>query len=292
MVIKETLRERIIRYRHLTKHFLLYRILNRSWISNTKALHNKHKNQSCFIFATGPSVNRLDIEKIRARLNAGDKLIAINSYISSELATVMPPDYHIISDASYMALPDNLKKYKDETDRDLETIRKLGGFHLLVPHNWQLKENFHALCANKKVSFFNHSENIVGNPNGADITKPRYYLALTAYIGISVALYMGFKNIFLCGFDEDRVVGMEITENNHLIWRDNHFYPETQERCYRDMTVETGTTWESFCISAALSVQGQKKIQMDADFLNAKILNCNPASYVTGFKKTSAFLKS
>lgn len=292
MVIRETLKERLTRYRHLTKHFVLYKILHRDWLAGTENLRAQHAGKSCFIFATGPSVNKLDLEKIKLRLGGGAKLIGINSYISSELAQEMPPDYHIISDLSYMALPDRLKKYKEETDKDLESIKKLDGFHLLVPHHWQHNEACKALIGGKKISYFNHSENVEGSPNGADITRPRYYVAMTAYIGISVALYMGFKEIFLCGFDEDRVVGMEVDIRNHLIWREHHFYPEDENRAWRDMTAETGTTWESFCLNAALCVQGQKKLQADANHLGAKIINLNPSSYVTAFEKSGEFLKN
>jgi hypothetical protein len=290
MVVKETLGERITRYRHLIKHFLTYRFLYRKWIEGIGAFKNKHKNETCFVFATGPSVNSLDLNLIKNEQSSGAKVIGINSYLSSDLADQIKPDYFIISDPFYLEVPKTLHKYEEEAERDIGAIRRKRGFQLVLPHHWQNKPLLAGLKLDPPPIFFNHSENILGGPNGADLLRPRYYIAMTSYIGVSVALYLGFKKIYLCGFDENRMEKMEIDINNHVIWHERHFYPESDERCRRDMTKETGMTLESFCLNVVMSVQSQRKLNDDALQMGAKVLNCNPSSFVVGFEKTDAFL--
>jgi hypothetical protein len=291
-MIVETWREKSIRYRHILKQHLVYKILRREWQKPVLSLKNKHINEKCFIFATGPSVNEMDLDLVQSCItNEGFSVIGVNSFNSSDLATRFSPRYALISDPCYLDEPET-SKYKPKFIADLERMKSIKNLTLILPHQWFDRISELNLFPAQEKAFFFNCENFPAKPTGCNLLAQRYYVSLTAYKAIIAAAYMGFREIYLLGFDEDYVSGLSIDENNHIIWQDRHFYPDDEAYKRRDMTVEANLTFEVYCANIIRSCISQRKINSDVQSLGGAVFNCNPNSYVIGFPKTKRFYRN
>ena len=79
-------------------YYILYILPQRDELKRTKELKNTKKGKKCFVFANGPSMNLLDIEKIEQYQKAGFDVICVNSYIISYMADTVVPNYYVLSD--------------------------------------------------------------------------------------------------------------------------------------------------------------------------------------------------
>lgn len=289
LLLKETLKDRILRYRHLTKNFITARVLNREWQASLAKYKNRHSGEDIFIFATGPSVNKMNLAKVKDRVAQGAKVFGVNSYISSSLAQEFPPHFTIFSDPCYII--DETSAYAPEWKKDLDAMTEFHKSVVVLPHHWATESKIATKLAGREILYYNHGENYWGAPNGCNPVKPRYYMAMTAYIAIVLSGYLGFKNIYLLGFDEDQFSGVVLDENQDMIWQDTHFYPESKSRVTRNMTKEIGMTFDDYCIGVVQSNISQRKITADIEAIGAKVLNCNPYSFCAGFPKTKEFIQ-
>jgi len=233
----------------------------------------------------------MDLDKIRLAQREGCKVFGINSYVSSDLAKTIPPDCIVLSDPVYLGQPDNPlhEKYYPEFKKDLEVL-KTAGSSVFVPHYWHAFVGQNPLFDPAKTFYFYHVDNFFGGLTGCDILQPLYYAAMTAYMGILIAAYMGFSEIYLVGFDEDHVTQIGMNEENQLLIRDRHFYAEAESIVNKNYSTLLGQGYEEFCIGRLTLTHSHKMIFADTTRLGIRVVNCNPESFVTCFPKTSEYV--
>jgi hypothetical protein len=274
---------------------VLYKILDRSWQEKTRAMRGAYRGRKCFIVAGGPSANRIDYQKVRSEVSRGAMVMGVNNFAGTELAKIIRPDFIVVSDPNY--LNDFLDPHKKgrlagEHTEHMTNIDQAQPLTVFMPHTWKEQVVAHDVFQRHERRYFFHCENIAGKPNGCDLLKPRYYLAMTAYIGVSIAAYLGFDELYLIGFDEDYIRDLRVNIRNELICQDRHFYPLSEKRISVNRTSVSGQDLEAFCLNVVNCCISQKKLFTDASALGTKIFNCNPDSYVTGFPKTDAYLSA
>ncbi|MGJ0353774.1 6-hydroxymethylpterin diphosphokinase MptE-like protein [Aliarcobacter cryaerophilus] len=187
---------------------------------NTKKLHNTMFKTNAFVFANGPSLSKIDLEKIKnLQKNEDYKVFCVNSFIRS-FDQVIIPDYYILSDPVYFGEDIDLLKpgRYEELQEDLEKIEKYK-ITLFIPV--QFKAFVDKKKIDTKIYYFNDYEFFWSN-NVVDILKPRSYLSMTAYKAIAIASYLGFNKIYICGFDNNWFKTIEVDENNSLFYYNNH----------------------------------------------------------------------
>lgn len=288
-MIVERWPERMARYRHILKQHLVYKMVSRDWQKPAREARDRHLGGKCFIFATGPSVNRIDLDKVEYHVKREEYgVIGVNSFNSSELAKRFPPDYVMISDPCYLDEPED-SKYKSKLTHDIERIKSLKASTLILPHQWAERVERGGLFPEQKKVYFFNCENTKSAGTGCDLLGVRYYISMTAYKAVVAAAHLGFRELYLLGYDEDQISGLSIDIKNHVIWQDRHFYADDPAYSNRDMTVEYGMTYDSFCANVIRSCESQRKINNDVISIGGQVWNCNPSSFVVGFQKTDRF---
>lgn len=220
----------------LIKSYLKYSILNKKALNNTKQLKLIHKDRKVFVLANGPSMKKLDPRKICLLQKQGFHVIAVNSFISSEFGNIVKPDYYVLSDPAHFGIysEDFSDRRKSEVQNDLKKVVE-NNIPLLVPLDLYQKidyEHQYAFC---------DVENLCGN-NVADITKPRSYLSMTAYKALSLACYLGYQEIHICGFDNDYFKTITVDENNIMYYEDEHFYQGSSDSLKYRVLDEEGSS--------------------------------------------------
>ena len=216
--ISQILKYRVITYLKIFKYYILYVLPLLKYFSKTKRLKNSHKNDYAFVFANGPSLKKVDPNKVANLQKKNFYVFAVNSYISSDFASVVAPNYYVLSDPAYFGIESKLitEERKIELKRDYNKILK-NRVKLFIPSRFIKKQNYDFTYA------FNDSQNIFSN-NITNPLRPRGYLSMTAYKALAMACYLGFKKIYICGFDNNYVQTLKVNQNNEMYIVDRHFY--------------------------------------------------------------------
>ncbi len=153
-----------------------------------RSLKDSHRGESCFVIGNGPSLLPKDLDQIS---EAGIPSIATNRiyYIFSQ--TIWRPTYYMCLDPAIVAA-------------ELEKIVEKGTYQKFINYrfkpyrkNWQ--DNIHFLCTYSRFSI--DSSKMTFESLSEDLSKYGTKTATVTANGIELAVYMGFKTIYLLGVD-------------------------------------------------------------------------------------------
>ena len=155
--------------------------------SRLKEFENKYNGERCFIIATGPSLTIDDLEKLKDEYTFG-----VNSIIKLFNKTDFRPDFYGIQDKFvYGAMQDVIKNTKFKTAFCADVIKKyydVPNDFILFPYN----SDYHYF----DVKFGEYNAQF--SDNAYEIVYDGYSIT---YSLIEIAVYMGFKEIYLLGCD-------------------------------------------------------------------------------------------
>ncbi len=155
---------------------------------NIKKFKDKHLGERCFIIATGPSLTMEDLEKLK-----NEYTFSMNSMCLALDKTDFRPTYYGIQDENvYSKLKDQLEVANLETifvSSELVKKHQIDNRWIVFPHNdyyhnidWRFYDSYHS-----KFS--------------GDCYKVVYDGYSITYSLLQIAVYMGFKEIYLLGAD-------------------------------------------------------------------------------------------
>lgn len=147
--------------------------------------HNIHQGERCFIIATGPSLNIRDLEKLKLK---NEICISMNSIWKGFTETSWRPDYYIADDPRVMI--------NDEEVLENMTVRYI--FLGDTCDEYWKKKHKHNILWHHFV--YEYSEDRLPKFS-KDFSKKCYMGATVTYSCIQLAVYMGFKEIYLLGAD-------------------------------------------------------------------------------------------
>ncbi len=157
-----------------------------------KKLANRHEGKRCFIVATGPSLTIDDLELIK-----DEYTLSMNSIILSYDKTDFRAMYYGIQDRNvYEKIYDKLMEYQDES-------------MVFYPYSWRreiwkkpIPKRWHPLPLNGWYHMydFNYTNRIFAKFSD-DLYKIVYDGYTITYTMIQIAIYLGFKEIYLLGCD-------------------------------------------------------------------------------------------
>ncbi len=171
-------------------HIWLYKqkISSKSKYSFWSKYKDKHKGKRCFIVATGPSLTFEDLELIKDEFSFG-----VNSIVKILDKTRWCPSYYGIQD------PHVYEKLKSK-------IHNSNFKEIFVSHVIQKKEKLdlnrfkpYFLKSYKFIPAYDESPYITSFSN--DVSKKVFSGYSITYSMLQVAVYMGFKEIYLLGAD-------------------------------------------------------------------------------------------
>lgn len=212
----------------------------------------KHKNQRCFIVATGPSLKMEDLETLRIN---NELTISVNAIYKSFDKIRWRPDYYVTVDPRFenmMDLIDKMNvKYKFISDR-LENF-------------WKQEHSDNVI---KMHVAFNERELMFSE----DLTKCTYSGGNVIYNSLQLAVYMGFKEIYLLGVD------FSVGKQKHFV-KD---YIDDGKGISQNLAWEKVFTNDEFLWSQERTFKAAKKY---ADLHGIKIYNATRGGYLEIFER-------
>ena len=260
------------------KYYLKHVFPNKKILKKTLELKNSKKGKKVFIFGSGPSMNLLDPKKI-ADIVKKEKyeVIALNSFLYSNFAEYITPNYMVFSD------PIDFKGVTPETEH--RKYREIGGkedkkkaidrnIPLIIPI--QFLE--HTKDDHGQVFYFNDCSDYFSEK--IDLLKPRSFKSYTGMKAIASGIYMGYDEIYICGFDYDQFKKTIVNKDNQIMFEFAHFY-ESKERPNDVLPVKKYPFGHHLYDCALAFIQHDK-------FKNFNIINLNPNSYIDSFPKNKS----
>ncbi|MEO1241793.1 MAG: 6-hydroxymethylpterin diphosphokinase MptE-like protein [Pseudomonadota bacterium] len=179
---------------------------------------NKNLGERAFIIGNGPSLNKIDLRKLKNETTFGVNAIYLNKEKMGFL-----PTHHIVEDV-FVA-----------EDRALE-INALEG-----PNQWFGNYLRYCLTPKSNVCWLNIAcdyRNYPGFPHFSDNAARIVWVGGTvSYIAMQLAYFMGFKSVYLVGFDHSYSVPKEAEVKGRAITSTsddpNHFHPDYFGKGYR-----------------------------------------------------------
>ena len=184
-------------------------------LRRTQRLKGSKVGKQALVLANGPSVAKLDPAKIsRLQRESGLEVFAVNSFISSPMADIVKPDYYLLSDPAFFQ-PDKFPHLTDRLTRDMTRLAE-ADIPCFVP-----LERYNGVAFRQKYGYYDRGNLFLNN---ITITGPRSYISMTSYKALAAACFMGYSQIFICGFDNDYFLNVVIDEHNEMYYIDRHFY--------------------------------------------------------------------
>jgi hypothetical protein len=154
-----------------------------------------HKGERCFILCNGPSVNKQNLLPLKDEI-----VFSVSSGYLHGNYQVIKPRYHCVPQITYSS-----QFTKDVTKAWFEEMHgKLGGaeiFLSLTERELVEKDN---LFTNRKVNYIYFDDDLpVDRTELIDIADKSPRVQSVPIMCLMVAMYMGFKEIYLLGTDHD-----------------------------------------------------------------------------------------
>jgi hypothetical protein len=211
------IREEAVRLLHklgiLVKNvFDLSRILSRYKNQKISKFKDRHKGEKCFIVATGPSLRMEDLDILK---QYGERSIGVNRIYLAFEQTQWRPDYYIVCDMYCIEeSEDEIKRISVENKFVADTYPKFWEHE--VPDNIYKYHGHFSYTENRLPAFSD------------DITCGMYQCGTVTYDALQLAVYLGFRKIYLLGVDFDFSADYK-AKSNHFT---DNYYSEKSRTAY------------------------------------------------------------
>lgn len=174
-------------------------------LDKNKVFSDIHKNERCFILGTGPSINKINIDRLK-----NEKCIFLSQFYLHKNYISINPIYHLFSGiATHTHIPQaKVLELFNQMEQRIPVSTTLFMNYLdrmfILQNNFFAKHNVHYLYFKKSLDGL-----FAGKINAA---RALYEAGGIPVMAVQLAVYMGFKEIYLLGVDCTWDSG---TSNNH-----------------------------------------------------------------------------
>ena len=243
-----------------------------TFIRKMRGVKSQH---SALVVGNGPSVAKLNWEKIAESKKSGLELFVVNYFLLSDTYEICRPDYLVLSD------PKTTPSYPDPRNSELwSKIRSDHELKLVVPISWFKTIRLDESVANRALYF--DDGGLEGWTKNISPTRARGYIALTAYKALAISQYFGYKKTYVIGIDNSMFRNIAVGEQNELIENPNHFF--SQGGIVRNVSNQYPNGITDYFNDMALCFFSLKHC-----FGNRGIINLDMESLVDCFEKKNQF---
>ncbi len=276
-------------FRRIFSNYTMNKIKNSSpdlyyRIQENNNFKDSHKGERCFILGNGPSLRNVNFSDLSEEFVFSCNFFnLINGYEKAE------PDIHLVIDPDAFDLRSDLKTDHDYNMKCFEDLSKLTKKPLLIlpsfSYEWVLNNKINNLLDTYYICI---SQNAMdGDISEIDLTKATYYFETVIEYAIEVAIYMGFKEIYLLGCEGtvflsccDMILNGEISPQNA------HAYDKNIDNI-EDAARQILNTWQTHDLMYSnykLFFQ-YKRLRDYCDNHDIIIRNCTNKSIITEIEK-------
>ena len=243
------------------------------------------KSDSVVILGNGPSLKATvasDVDLLKAL-----PCVAVNFMANAPEYELIRPDYYVLADPHFFIgiEHDNVASLWKNIARSSWPVV------LCVPAKMRSKaKDLLGNAPNVTVSAFNFVgaegfgwfERFVYRRRLA-MPRPRNVLIPA----IMVAIAAGYKDIYLCGADHSWLETIRVSDENHVISVQPHFYADSKKELKRSETEYRGYHLHDILFSFYIAFRSYHTLERFAVKEGVKIFNATPGSFIDAFPRKS-----
>jgi hypothetical protein len=232
-------------------------------LARNRQFLNRHAGARCFVIGNGPSLKTQDLRPL-----AGEVTIVANSFFQHPDHALISPRYYCVGDSQFVADQPNSVAWMRELEAALPNMNL---FVLPVARTTFAK---HGLFKNHNVFHVDHVRMArTVKEVRIDLTRPlNVGYSTGSGFSIPLALYLGFHEIYLIGFDANWLADV----NHGSI----HFYDTNKYFPHFDSTAGEGHSMELQLASCHLEFVSHRLLRDKAASMGAKILNATNGGWL------------
>ena len=252
-------------------------------LSKNQRFKDLHVGERCFILGNGPSLKDVDLS-----LLADEFVFTVNYFSFVDGYEKVKMNVHVATDPAFFEI-DNSRLNIKNFDRTITNYKAMiqDNPKCFVPiHAYQfIKQNsldklfdFSYLACNLGMGAANHA---IDNPIYMDISRPITCYATVIQTAITIAIYMGFKEIYLLGCDSTYVMH-PIDEAIKRETQRLHAYNEKNEdtKKLNDAFISKHGLKGAFFEGWVLFTGYEKLTYICYNLLNIKLINCSSRTII------------
>lgn len=204
------------------------KMLYNEMLKNEK-LRDIHQGKRCFVLGNGPSINKQDLT-----LLANEYVFTVNDFFKHPDCSIIKPNYHLFADPLYYSDECTQMNLNSFSNIKLEESKPIvffptDGYTYIKKHNLDEKFNLY---------YFTARQSFKGEKIEYDYTKFVTGFWTVVQYAITLAIFMGFKEIYLLGCDCTGIVEFCDKKENPNCESEGHFYKEdsSNKNIYDNLT--------------------------------------------------------
>ncbi len=172
-------------------------VRNRQVFTANRVFRDRHRGQRCFILCNGPSVNLQDLKPLRNEI-----VFSVSNGYHHKDYQLIGPKYHCVPQITYGVMTtDDVVAWFKEMDE------KVGNAELFLSNTELEVVSRHQLFRDRNVSYLCMARKFgTGETGVVDISRPVPTVSSVSIMCLMIAMYMGFKTIYLLGTEHDSFV--------------------------------------------------------------------------------------
>jgi hypothetical protein len=184
-----------------------------------RALKNSRSAGKALVIGNGPSQGYLKVEFLRAFKLTGGDVFVVNFWNQNRSFEGFVPDYLVISDPATLCFDDGLKALHEKNTSLLNYLKGNTRIKVICPFP-RCSEISHLLGPDRVIGFTDtEMPRFTGNINPM---YPRGYLSMTLFKALAMAIYFGYRNIYVIGMDNTYPRNIYCDEKNRILNLERH----------------------------------------------------------------------
>lgn len=250
-------------------------------LSKNQDLKNLHAGERCFILGNGPSLKQVDLS-----LLADEFVFTVNNFSFVDGFEKAKTNVHLWMDLAFFDLRNDLKfniskmldNYHRIASQNPICFVDIRGFNFIREHKLDELLDMHYLYPGGDITS--------NEPMVIDIDRQITGFYTVVQYAIDVAIYMGFKEIYLLGCDSTGILDTINATLNIPITDDHAYHDEDSENNQRQLLNNLGMTYMFFNHYCLLL--GYDKLNYVCHrILNVKLMNCSSKTIITSIPRVA-----
>jgi hypothetical protein len=265
-------------------------------ISTLTQKYNLQLPNDSVIIGNGPSCQQF-LEKHLSFLS-GKSIFCVNAFATSEYFVQVKPQFYVFADPAYWS-KNEFSPLKSVLFNTYENLKngvdwKLFLMFPVIAKEWNFAINLPTENPNIEIVYFN-SWNDDSTLNKFEKYKANLEMPVCQTVTIPtlfLSLNLGFKSNFLVGVDMSLHECVSVNSENVVCIREKHFYDVEKtilKPFYRDIdsinTPNEIIKMDELFHRFSVMFKGFMELEDYSKFLNAKVYNLSPESYVDAFER-------
>lgn len=262
--------------------YLLYKRADWSMLKSNARFKRKHKGERCFILGNGPSLNQEDL-----RCLENEYVFTVNQIARHHDFNKIKPTYHFWADRTFFEL--DMSK---QSDRELIEVMKKVNTPDNKPECFFPIEQIefikkYRLDSHLKVNYFHSGIKFYnGYKAEIDYTKDTPWFGTVVQWCITMAIYMGFSEIYLLGCDNTGLmVGIKTALNKNDA--DDYGYELTENEKERLREKNKKYDLEGLTRTWLLVLTAYEGLFQYCRERDVKLINCSAQTVITSIPRMS-----